>query len=496
LAAGATVDLGVDLSHAVDLNLDDDNTTTTTTTGTVNVTASKDVTTAGITVDTTGDAFSAVSFTPTVAQTGFILNAGNTIDVTLGGSVAVVLTNASTAKSLNASAMTGALTATTTANMLSVTGGSAGDTVTIHAGAVTVDTGAGNDTVTIPNITMNASSNIQGGTGTDTLNFTGASTTVGTIDGFEIIATGNANHTIASAHIANKVMLISGTGTLTVGTINTAAVDMSNVTGSSAFTTVIDANANIGTLLGAGTSFALTGTAKADTITGNTGADTIIGGDSGDTLDGGAGDDHITAGEGTDTIKSNTGNDTIVLTETTAAADNIEVGHSGATNVKTVTGFNVGTVDDTIDFAIGNIVDNGGGNDTLSNMNGVDVGGAIAAGAATSLGVATAASATTVTAADAVNLLVFTTAASTFAAAIGENSIVATTGGNTGNLAAIEGVMATFYDSDTSEAVFGYITDDAGAGLTKTDTFHEVVRVAMTTTDYTVANIEDAIQAS
>jgi hypothetical protein len=216
----------------------------------------------------------------------------------------------------------------------------------------------------------------------------------------------------------------------------------------------------------------ITGTKNADTIGGSSQIDTII------------------AGGGTDNITSKGGADIITLTETTSVADTLVYNESGLINFDTVTGFTHGTVDDLVEFGKGNIVDNGGGNDTLSTMNGVDINASVAAGAMVAETVTVN---TGLTAADATNLLFFSnTAATTFATAIGSASVVATTGTNTGNLSAAEGVAGTWYDSDDGTAVYGYIEDDTtnGTAITSADTFHEVARIAMSTADYTMANID------
>ncbi|NBU79301.1 MAG: hypothetical protein EBS50_09565, partial [Sphingomonadaceae bacterium] len=78
-------------------------------------------------------------------------------------------------------------------------------------------------------------------------------------------------------------------------------------------------------------------------MTGGTQADTIDGGSGADSLTGAAGADSLTGGEGADTINGGNGNDTIILTETTAAADQVWLtgtAHASAGNaVDTISGF-------------------------------------------------------------------------------------------------------------------------------------------------------------
>ena len=239
------------------------------------------------------------------------------------------------------------------------------------------------------------------------------------------------------------------------------------------------------------TSFDTSGLAGAMTVSFAGGAGvTYKGGAKIDTVTGSSNADSITAGEGADVITPGAGADVIVLTETTAAADTLKL--TDAVSADAVTGFNVGTVDDLVSYTIGNISYTGG-NDTLSTLGGTDINAAVAAGAATAAAVT--ATDGTVNLADATNLLVYTSAASTFALAAG-TSVVRDAGGDTSGLtAATEGVAAVWYDSDTGEAVYGYILDSAGSGsgLTGADTFAEMARVTMATSDYTLANIDASI---
>jgi hypothetical protein len=138
------------------------------------------------------------------------------------------------------------------------------------------------------------------------------------------------------------------------------------------------------------------------------------------------------------------------------------------------TGFVIGT--DLVGLSIGNISNNGT-NQTLSSMVGTDIGGALAAGAFTAVSVTSTAGATTL--ADATNLIVLTTSATSFALAMGNATLVATTNTNTAGLSSTEGVAAVWYDSTNSQNVYGYIVDSVtnGTALTSADTFVEVVRV-------------------
>jgi hypothetical protein len=105
--------------------------------------------------------------------------------------------------------------------------------------------------------------------------------------------------------------------------------------------------------LGGSANQSITGTGAADTINGGAGSDTISGGAGTDSLVGGTGADSITGGNGADTITGGSGNDTIVLTETTAAVDNVILNYSEAgTNVDTVIGFTTTTTGDEFQLSL------------------------------------------------------------------------------------------------------------------------------------------------
>ena len=346
LAAGANVDYADEGGAVLTFDMDDD-TTTNVTTGTLNLTLS-DAITSNFVIDQTAssDNFDKLALTVTKAQTGLDVRASTTVDVTMSGAVAVTLAAGATFKSLDAGAMTAAVTGTTGASKKTITTGSGNDDITLDATAgLAVNLGAGNDIAEIGNFTLDATSVIDGGDGTDTLQLTNANANTGTgasaITGFEIFAT-TANASVNSAHIAGKVIVVTGANQLTLTNINTAVVDMSNVTSADAFTTVINANANIGTLIGAGTAFALTGTDKVDTITGNNGNDTIIGAAGDDVLTGGAGDDSITGGAGADTIRGDVGDDSL----TGGAGDDDFIFGGGSTAAVLATTKDVDTITD------------------------------------------------------------------------------------------------------------------------------------------------------
>jgi len=260
---------------------------------------------------------------------------------------------------------------------------------------------------------------------------------------------------------------------LSTGLKSIAAIDASTLKGTlEVAASTLSGSAGTTITIGAGgtTATGVSGSDKADIINGGAGADVIKGG---------AGADQITGGLGADTITGGAGQDTIDLTEATQSVDKIFYAESGAANVDTVTGFKAGT--DIVQFTTGNV--DGAATYNFASAGGTDVS---LAGAATA---ATVAVNTSAAVADGANLLIFSnTAATSFASAIGTAVITDTTGANWSNTTS---VAAVYFDSLNGQAVFGYVVDSAAAGtaLTSADTFVEITRVGMTSTDYTAANI-------
>jgi hypothetical protein len=275
---------------------------------------------------------------------------------------------------------------------------------------------------------------------------------------------GDGNVAIAGLSIGVK-SIASIDATTLKGTLEVAASTLSGTAG----TTII-----IGE--GGTTAIGVSGSDKADIITGGKGADVILGG---------AGADQITGGLGADVITGGAGQDTIDLTEATQSIDTVRYAESGAASVDTVTGFKVGT--DVVSFSIGNIVEAGVGNVTLSTGNGTDIGGAVATGAAVFTAVAKSAAVVN----DATTTLLKLSAldATTFVTAIGTGSYAITADATfTG---ATEGLAAVFYDSLNGQAVFGYVRNTSTTTanvLNASDTFVEITRVGMTSTDFTALN--------
>lgn len=281
----------------------------------------------------------------------------------------------------------------------------------------------------------------------------------------------------------------AGTDTLTFKDSNGAATDLDNVTNVEVVKILDGATANVATaqgLVAFGKSLTVDASAvtSAYTVTWDGSLETdgtfnIVGGAGDDIITGGAGPDTIKGGEGADTITTGKGNDVVDLSETTSKVDTLKYEESGTANVDTVTGFKAGT--DIVSFTKGNI-------DAVATYNFASTGGTDvnATGAAT---VGVVAAGTSAALADAANLIFFSsTAATSFATAIGAAVITDTTGTNWSNTTSVASV---YYDSAKGQAVFGYVVDSAATGtaLTSADTFVEIARVGMASTDYTQANI-------
>jgi Ca2+-binding RTX toxin-like protein len=108
----------------------------------------------------------------------------------------------------------------------------------------------------------------------------------------------------------------TGAGIFSMTAAAATAVGQVSSSGATGTTTVVLSNTTaIGTVM--------TGGAGIDNFTGTGGNDIITGAAGADVLIGASGNDTITGGEGIDAITGSTGIDSIVLTETTAVADNV-----------------------------------------------------------------------------------------------------------------------------------------------------------------------------
>lgn len=157
----------------------------------------------------------------------------------------------------------------------------------------------------------------------------------------------------ASTTVRDFVLDVTSTG---LNTVTITGTESLNLEGVAINATTIDASGNTGfvKILGGSANQTITGTAANDSINGGAGADTISGGAGVDTLLGGTGADSITGGDGADIITGGAGNDTIVLTEATAAVDDVVVNYSeGGTHIDTIVGFTTTTSGDEIQISIG-----------------------------------------------------------------------------------------------------------------------------------------------
>ena len=504
VADGADIDISGTQTQVLTLSRGTATATAADTTDSVSVSLDGAATAALITSDsttaTTEQAFNTVNFASNGTAAGTLTaTLGNTTGtLNLSGGTALTLAAASTANIVDASGMTAALTATAnTTTTDNITGGSGDDGITVATGAtVTVDGGAGSNTLTVTgDISGVTASNF--GTFLVAGNLTAADTSL--FSGGAFVVTAAAGRTINfNTTAANYDTTAVDLSDLVLNNITSFTADATNGLASTLFTSSTgmswEGSSVVDIVTGTANADVLNGNAGDDQLTGGAGADTLSGGAGADALTGGNGHDTMTGGEGIDTFTGGAGNDTINISETPAVRDLVVLTHSGAGNVDTTSGFDADG--DGIQIGNGNIVDAGGANDTLSNMQGTDIGAAIAAGAMTAVAVAVNTAGTT-TLANATDLLVLTsTTATSFATAMGSTLLVDTAGGNTAGLAATEGVAASWYDSTNGQAVIGYIEDTNanGTALTSADTFHEMVRLDMVSTDYTLANIDAAME--
>ncbi len=263
----------------------------------------------------------------TVATTvAAVMGANTTVNVS--GSKNVSFSNASTAKAVDATSLSGNLTAyawSNTSALTKVTGGSGADTVYIHNVtddvAFTLDGGAGSsDTL---KITEDLAADLSNGTNDKT----------SVITGFEVVDVNGAALTLT------QKQLFTNGATFTLK--DTAA------TNDGTLSIVMNSDSALSVdLSGMQYGFVAAGGVGGVTITGTGSADTITASSSADTVTGAAGNDTITAGEGIDFIVAGGGADTTSLTETTAAVDYINFtaltdGSAAGAAAGTFSGFDV-----------------------------------------------------------------------------------------------------------------------------------------------------------
>jgi hypothetical protein len=290
----------------------------------------------------------------------------------------------------------------------------------------------------------------------------------------------SGNFTIGTLVAADLTTLtVKGGGNVVVaaaisGGTKVATVDASTATGN----VDIDASTSLVsmTMTGqAGTSGTATfaGGLGADTITGTSQNDVILGGNGGDTIVAGVGDDTVTSGGGVDTVTLGAGTDTIIITA------------EGTTGYVTVTDFNAATSgeNDEIEFDVSALNSN-----NLSDTQGTKVTGGIT---------------DAVVAYDGANALASNTAAIVFikATATDYNSFVdvnadidaanITLDNGGSGFAVGEGILFGFYDNDGGYASVGYLESDTADIFDNGNTYVEVARLTMTTTEWTAFDADN-----
>jgi Ca2+-binding RTX toxin-like protein len=343
---------------------------------------------------------------------------------------------------------------------------------------------------------------VDGGAGTDTLNIKAGNSSV-VFTNFEVIQMTDGANAVNVSQFSGKTMAVKGFDggddtldfTTASKSIDSATIDLSKLLFDTNVIGITITGSAVASSIALGTPLTITGSSIADTVdlTTQAGANTISTGAGADVITGGTVVDTILPGEGADTLISGTGLDIINLTETTSAADVLKYAVAATTDIDTVTGFKSGT--DIISITAGNIA--GAGTYTLANTAGADL-STTAAGGLTPISVAKDATAVTSNTTDGI-IFFSNTSATSFATAIGTTTIStddADAGGVNSELAATEGVIATWYDATNSQAVFGFLLNSSTATadvLNSVDTFVEIARVGMVSTDYTLANIDASL---
>jgi hypothetical protein len=286
-------------------------------------------------ISASGTDFTIASGTQGFVESSTIALGSGTLYVT--GTGPVNLGTQITATEVSASSSSGAITLALAgaATVGAVTTGSGADAITLNgartAGDYTITTNGGNDSLTITTVegfTWTA------GSGYDTLNLdstidlSGQSITLSSMDAIQLDSSGNAAETLtlsAATFNTNNTFTLLGNGTMDYLVVEgTSSADTINASGVAV--EIAEANLRINGYAG---DDVITGSDFADTLYGGAGIDTIAGGNYGDTYlfyagDVGNGESIVEAsnGSGTDTFSVLTNTDFSLMTA--ASFDNIE----------------------------------------------------------------------------------------------------------------------------------------------------------------------------
>jgi len=208
--------------------------------------------------------------------------AAGTATINVSGAGNLIVADATTTGTVNASSMTGTLTFNDV-NATIITGSSQADSFTQATAAAnaSVNGGAGNDSFVFSTL-LATGDIVDGGTGTDSISFTDAgsvATDLDNVTNIETVTLGNA----ATAVTTVDALVAFG---------QTLTVDGSALTNALTWNGAAETNGV----------FSVTGGTVADVITGGAHADTITGGNGADSITGGGGVDNITGGSGADTF--------------------------------------------------------------------------------------------------------------------------------------------------------------------------------------------------
>ena len=338
----------------------------------------------------------------------------------------ILLTGAVT---LNLSNQTEGFTITGTSGADIITGGSGADTITGGGGADTLVGGGGGDTFNLANGDFAAGESITGGSGTDKIVLTNATTvdfTTGTLSGIQTLTGSSGNDTVTLSAVQwaelSTINLGTGTNVLNVaasgnisalGTPSLVNITTGNLTGTGGNDTVTLTGAQLdaiiigtGTInLGGGGSDTINLTSTSDdlntlgatdasiqgveiisaataasdvtiTLSAQTEAFTVTGSSHDDTITGGLGADSISAGDGDDVIVG-AQNDTLL--DGGANADTLRVGASFTSssdaqivNIETVELTAAGTTLNLSNQTEGFTITGSSGADTITGGSGAD----------------------------------------------------------------------------------------------------------------------------